>query len=353
MYTNVMQVFHDADLSNCTFFETGGKAKLFITVEDTSELAGLLKTAKQPCWFLGSGANVLVSDKGLPGTTIHLATSEIKFADGSVVADAGVVWDNLAKATIDKGFWGLERISGVPGSVGAAVVGNIAAYGQAVSETLEWVEVIDTGRSTAKIKKLMAKELGFSYRFSNFQTKDFSKYLITRAAFKLQRSPKPLEYASALNVAKELNLDADDLGQRRRIILETRRRIGALSDEAQRERTAGSFFRNPVVRSDQAEKIMSFEEHGISKADIKRQNKLHTGDSMRVSAAHVMLAAGFKRGQSWGNVRLHPDHILKIENTGGATSQDIYNVSQEIITTVKSKLGIDLVPEVRFLGDFT
>jgi len=347
-----MQVFQDANLADCTFFETGGPAETFLTIETSEELADVLKSAKKPFWFLGSGANVLVSDKGLPGTTIHLATSAIYFQDDLVIADAGGSWDKLVEASIKRDFWGLERTSGVPGSVGAAVVGNIAAYGQAVSESLEWVEVIDTSSEDSKPKQLKADGLGFSYRFSNFQTKDFSKYLITKAAFRLSKSAKPLEYASALKVAEELKLDSDDLNQRREIILETRKRIGALVNEAQRERTAGSFFRNPVVSPQLAEKIMAYEERNVSPAEIKQQNKLHSGDMMRVSAAHVMLAAGFRRGQTWGHVRLHPEHILKIENTGGATSQEIYDVAQEIIDTVKQKLGIDLVPEVRFLGEF-
>jgi UDP-N-acetylmuramate dehydrogenase len=79
---------------------------------------------------------------------------------------------------------------------------------------------------------------------------------------------------------------------------------------------------------------------------------VHGGAQKRVSAAHVLLAAGFQRGQTWGPVRLHPDHILKLENTGGATAQQIYNVAMEIVNTVKNKLAVDLVPEVRFLGSF-
>lgn len=343
----------NVNLAECTFFQTGGPAETFITIEKSSELAQVLRDCDQPFWFLGSGANVLISDKGLPGTTIHLATADVEFQDELVIADAGVNWDTLVQASIEKGLWGLERTSGIPGSVGAAVVGNIAAYGQAVSETLAWVEVIDTESTDGKVSRLPSDDLGFSYRFSSFQTDEFKKYLIIRAAFRLESAPKPLEYVSALRIADELKLDTNDLKQRRKIILETRRRIGALIEGGRPPRTAGSFFRNPVVTPEQAELIVSFEEQNLSADDIKKQNVLHTGEKTRVSAAHVLLAAGFKRGQSWGPVRLHPDHILKIENTGGATSQQIYDVAREIIQTVKEKLDVDLVPEVRFLGSFS
>lgn len=134
--------------------------------------------------------------------------------------------------------------------------------------------------------------------------------------------------------------------------MEARKRAGSLWDGKSHAKTAGSFFRNPVVSEDLAELIMNAEEHGVSASDIKKQNEVHGGTTTRVSAAHVMLAAGFERGQTWGPVRLHPEHILKIENTGGASSQQIYDVAQEIITTTQEKLGVTLQPEVRFLGKF-
>ena len=116
--------------------------------------------------------------------------------------------------------------------------------------------------------------------------------------------------------------------------------------------TAGSFFRNPIVSEEAVDKLMAFEEHGRTADMLRKMNQVHGGAQKRVSASHVLLAAGFQRGQTWGPVRLHPDHILKVENTGGATAQQIYDVAQEIIQTVKQKLDIDLIPEVRFLGSF-
>jgi UDP-N-acetylmuramate dehydrogenase len=116
--------------------------------------------------------------------------------------------------------------------------------------------------------------------------------------------------------------------------------------------TAGSFFRNPMVDTETAEKLMAHDETGKSAELLKQMNQVHGGDQKRVSASHVLLAAGFERGQAWGPVRLHPDHILKIENTGGATAQQIHDVAQEIVRTVKEKLNVDIQPEVRFLGVF-
>lgn len=348
-----MKILHDVPLNKWTSFATGGLAERMLVIEDTREVLDALFHADKPLWFLGSGANVLISDHGLDGTVVHLDTHEIVVEEDLLIADAGVDWDTLVQKSITLKKWGLERMSGIPGDVGAAVVGNIAAYGQAVSDTLQWVEVVDTSSSKPTIEKLEAKKLGLKYRFSDFQTRKLRSMLIVRAAFKLEDEPRELTYASATKVADELKLNPDDLIQRRKIILEARRRIGSLQiGKDAKTKTAGSFFRNPEINPKQAEKIMAYEERGINYEAIKKQNQVHGGSVTRVSAAHVLLAAGFKRGQSWGDVRLHPDHILKIENTGHATSQDIYDVAQEIIQTVKEDLGIKLEPEVRFLGKF-
>lgn len=352
-YNIDMQILENVSLSDYTSFGTGGKADKLIIVEETNELVKALNTCETPIWFLGSGANVLISDNGLNGTVIHLDTNNIKIEGNLFIADGGVNWDDLVQKTIEAGLWGLERTSGIPGSVGAAVVGNIAAYGQDVSDTLVWVEVLNVSEKNPVVKRIPANELDLSYRYSRFQSDELEGLIIVSAAFELQTKGKPLEYAKAMQVAKELELDPEDLKQRRQIIMEARKRAGSLLEPGTKTKTAGSFFRNPEVSEEIATMINSFDENKkSSQEDIKKQNQIHGGTTLRVSAANVLLAAGFKRGQTWGPVRLHPDHILKIENTGGATSQQIYDVQKEIVMTVNQKLGITLIPEPRLLGKF-
>ncbi len=344
-------------LAAYTSFQTGGPASKLVIVEQTGDLHEVLKNYDKPLWLLGSGANTLISDQGLSGTTLMMQNKsiEIKEEDQPLfIADAGAAWDDLVTQAIAHDAWGLECTSGVPGTVGAAVVGNIAAYGQAVSDTLEWVEVIDTTGDPSITDCLRADELGLKYRYSDFQNEKLNRFVIVRAAFRLSHVPKKeLTYASALAIATELGISPDNLEHCRTIIMEARHRAGSLLEPNSEHKTAGSFFRNPVVSKEQATQIISHEENKISMEQILAQNTAHSGDALRVSAAHVLLAAGFKRGQAWGPVRLHPEHVLKIENTGDATSQQIYDVAQEIIRTVKEKLDIDLEPEVRFLGNFS
>jgi UDP-N-acetylmuramate dehydrogenase len=232
------------------------------------------------------------------------------------------------------------------------VVGNIAAYGQAVADTLEWADVYDLKKREQS--RIAAKDLGLEYRKSRTLQSDRS-LLVIRAAFRLSTQPsKDIEYESALSVAREHQYDMTTLDGRRQAIIGAREKAGSLWDyrEPETSRTAGSFFRNPLVDHETATRIMSYDETGKSLALLEKMNKVHGGDASRVSAAHVLLAAGFQRGQAWGDVRLHSQHVLKIENAGHARSQEIYDVAQEIITTVRQTLGVELDPEVRFLGQF-
>jgi UDP-N-acetylmuramate dehydrogenase len=351
-----MVIKQNVELAPLTSLGVGGPAEQLIEVQSHDDVRSVLDKIDpaKPFWMLGYGTNTLISDAGLPGTTLrfHTETKPTIEEETTVIVSAGMLWDHFVKFCIDNNLWGLEFTSGIPGGVGAAIVINITAYGQRVSETLAWAEVLDP--NSGEISRLTAEDMAYSYKDSKLHAPD-SKLIVLRAAFTFATSPtKDLEYASALKVADELGLKPDNLHDRRTIIMEARKRIGSLYDESDpnRQRTAGSFFKNPLVSPEQAEQVAEFEERNIAKDKLLEQNRIHGGEARRVSAAHVLLAAGFTRGQAWGAVRLHPEHVLKIENTGGATAQGIYDVAQEIVTTVKEKLDIDLEPEVRFLGEF-
>lgn len=352
-YNSHMHTETSYPLAPLTSFKAGGSADTAIILDDISQFDIAIKRASgAPFWFLGFGSNSLVSDQGLRGTTFIMRTGMIRQEGELTVADAGVWWDDLVQYAIGKDRWGLECMSAIPGGVGAAVVGNIAAYGQAVADTLEWVELCDS--TTGACRKAAASELGLQYRKSELLQTNRS-LIVLRAAFKLRTAPaRDIEYESALVIARENGYDLTTLQGRRDTIIKARNTAGSLWDyrDDTAARTAGSFFRNPLVDAETAERIMSYDETGKSLELLKKMNQVHGGASSRVSAAHVLLAAGFTRGQTWGDVRLHPQHVLKIENAGNATAQEIYAVAQEIIATVKTKLGVDLEPEIRFLGNF-
>ncbi len=344
-----MKTLQNEPLAPYTSLHVGGPAEELIVVDTRDELVTTLQNMRSKPWLLGFGCNVLISDAGLPGKTVVWRTGEIAVNDTEIVADAGVWWDDVVLAAVNSGLWGLELMSEIPSSVGGAVFGNIAAYGQQVSDALAWVEIFDF--TTKEIKQYSKNEFDFTYRWSSLQNEPDK--IILRAGFNLSNEPlHELRYDSAIAIKEELGLTTDTPENCRAIIIETRRRAGSIyhpSDETV-EHTAGSFFKNPMVSTEQAKELAAYDETGKTLERIENQSRIHGGDAHRASAAHVLLAAGFQRGQTWGHVRLHPNHVLKIETLDGASASEVYEVVHEIITTVKEKLGIDLETEVKFLG---
>jgi UDP-N-acetylmuramate dehydrogenase len=341
----------NALLAPYTTLGVGGPADLLVITNTYHETLNELRSTDEPLWFLGYGSNCLISDEGLRGTTIIWRGGDITHEGEVLTVDAGVLWDDLVKYAIDQRLWGFELMSEIPSTVGGAVFGNIAAYGQQVSDTLQWVEIYDT--KSKQTYTLQHDDITFAYRQSSLQSEPHRKIL--RAGFKLSAAPlHTLKYDSALAIANELNLDPSKLEDCRKIIVETRTRAGSIYhyDDPNAEKTAGSFFKNPLLSVEQARMVASFDETGKTIDRIINQSKIHGGNAQRASAAHVLFATGFHRGQTWGNVRLHQNHVLKIETLPGATAQNVYDVTQEIIKTVKEKLDINLEPEVKFLGKF-
>ena len=345
-----MKLLKQQPLAHYTSLNVGGNAELLILPDSYDECFSLLLDHPESI-VLGYGCNVVISDAGLPGTTIMMRRGEIKIENTVVIADAGVWWDDLVKSCIEYNLWGMELASGIPSSVGGAISGNIAAYGHQVSDTLSWVEVLD--RHSKKIYRIPASDIQMEYRSSMFQ--DMPNLVILRAGFELSRERKQvLAYDSALAIGDELGLDYNSLPSVREIILETRRRAGSIYsfDTPNVDHSAGSFFKNPLVSTEQATELAKFDETGKTLERIENQNQIHGGDSHRASAAHVLLASGFKRGQSWDHVQLHDRHVLKIVTHPGATASEVYDVAQEIISTARSKTGIALEPEPKFIGEF-
>jgi UDP-N-acetylmuramate dehydrogenase len=349
-----MNIESNKTLAPYTSFNVGGPAEHFSLVSDANQLIECLQCTLPvtQLWILGYGSNSLISDNGLLGMTICIRGGAVQVDDTVIVADAGAWWDDVVTAAIKNGLWGVELLSAVPGSVGAALYINIAAYGQSIGEHVAWIEVWD--RTTSSVRKIEKSELEWGYKSSIFQDMKNSSLVIIRAAFSLSKKPTTnLTYQKALDIAAEMNLDTNNLESRRKIIIEARSRAGSLWNPSEGgNHTVGSFFRNPVVSRGTAEKVMSYDESGKALADLKKMNQVHGGDEQRVSAAHVMLAAGFKRGQVWGHVKLNDKNLLKIEALKGATAQEILDVSRHIQDVCKQKLGVELQSEARILGEF-
>ena len=348
-----MDIQKNVILAPYTSFGVGGAAENFIEVSTSEELIQVLeKTNISPVHLIGYGSNTLISDEELPGLVVCVRGGTMIFDNSGVTVDAGVWWDDVVVESIEKGLWGIELMSEIPGSVGAGIFINITAYGQTLGPLIDWVDVWDPQTSTVFRKN--RSDLFWDYKLSIFQNPENLELVILRAHISLgSEIAEKLEYQRAIDVATELSLDPESLTDRRKIIVEARKRAGSLwrpgSGEA---KTAGSFFRNPIVDEQLAEEIMLYDETNKTTEQIKNMNLVHGGNTKRVSAAHVMLACGFKRGQQWGNVKLNNLNLLKIEALPGATALEIYYAAKLIQKTCFDKLGVILEFEAQLLGKF-
>jgi UDP-N-acetylmuramate dehydrogenase len=340
-------------LAPYTSFGVGGKAENFVEVSNSEELIQVLKTTNiSPIHMISYGSNTLISDQTLPGLVVCIRGGNIIFENSGVTVDSGVWWDDVVVKSIENGLWGIELMSEIPGSVGGGIFINITAYGQSLGPLVDWIDVWDP--KSQKVVRIEKSDLLWDYKQSIFQKPENQEIVILRAHVSLRSEmTEELEYQKAIDVAVELNLNPNLLIDRRTIIIEARKRAGSLWHPGSAEsKTAGSFFRNPVVDERLAEEIMSYDETNKTAEEIKNMNFVHGGSTKRVSAAHVMLASGFKRGQQWGNVKLNDLNLLKIEALPGASSQEIYGAAKLIQKTCFDKLGINLEFEAQLLGKF-
>lgn len=349
-----MNIQKNVRLAPYTSFGVGGAAEHFALVKNADELEEALQCTlpHTKLWTIGFGSNSLISDQGLDGMVLCIRGGNIAIDENTIIADAGAWWDDVVKAAIARELWGIELMSEIPGSVGAAAYINITAYGQSIGSVVRWIDVWN--RNTSTIERIPSEKLQWGYKTSLFQSDTGKDLVILRVCLQLSTTKKDeLTYQKAIDAADELNVDISTLDGRRSAIIEARRRAGSLwHPDGNESHTVGSFFRNPQVSKEIANSVLRYDESNATNEQIRKMNKVHGGSEERVSAAHVMLAAGFTRGQSWGDVKLNDNNVLKIEALSGATAQNIYDVMKIIQITCREKLGIALEPEARILGDF-
>jgi UDP-N-acetylmuramate dehydrogenase len=181
-------ILEQVSLAPYTTLRVGGPARHFAEVTTDDEVRGVVEFAQKndiPFVILGGGSNILFSDEGFSGLVIAMRSEGIVWEEKDdhvrVIADAGVVWDSLVRLCVDRGLFGIENLSAIPGSVGASVVQNIGAYGVEVARSVEWVDVYDT--STDVVCRITKDECMFAYRESIFKSEKGKHYIVLRVCF--------------------------------------------------------------------------------------------------------------------------------------------------------------------------
>ena len=333
------------DLRDFTSLRVGGPAKNFVEAHNEEEIiAALIAAGDSPVLILGGGTNVLISDAGFAGTVIHITNSalvaEVDACSGATLTiGAGENWDDFVALTIERGFAGLETLSGIPGTVGAAPIQNIGAYGHEVSEFITRVRTYD--RVAKAIRTFTNQECEFEYRSSIFK-KNPGQFIILEVQFQIRigDSSDPITY---LELAKKLEIQMGEkapIQQVRHTVLELRASKGMLlSPEDHDSWSAGSFFTNPIVSQQEADKL----------PNAAPKWPLIDGQ-VKISAAWLIENAGMHKGDEVGGARISTKHVLALTNAGDATATDLIELAKTAQAKVYEKFGIKLEPEVNLVG---
>ncbi|MBP6147662.1 MAG: UDP-N-acetylmuramate dehydrogenase [Candidatus Planktophila sp.] len=332
-------------LNKYTSLRVGGPAKSILHVSTEDEIIAAIEGAgDSPVLIIGGGSNVLISDSGFAGTVIHIANnqteSEVDACSGATLTiGAGEDWDQFVATTISRGFAGLETLSGIPGTVGAAPIQNIGAYGHEVSEFITRVRTYD--RQAKAIKTFTNAECEFEYRSSHFK-KHPGRYIVLSVQFQIRTGEisTPITYAE---LAKKLGIAVGEKApvvDTRSAVMELRASKGMLLNPNDKDSwSAGSFFTNPIVSTE------------VASALPEGAPKWPTADGrVKTSAAWLIENSGIDKGQSHGGARISTKHVLALTNSGTATAEELIQLAREVQASVQEKFGITLEPEVNLVG---
>jgi UDP-N-acetylmuramate dehydrogenase len=360
------------DLAPLTTLRVGGPAARLISAATRDELvaAALDVWGSAEEWLvLGGGSNVLIADEGFDGTVVRVETRGIeRLPDASgphpvrLRIEAGEPWDDVVAFAVERGLGGIEALSGIPGTTGAAPIQNIGAYGEQLSETLVAIEFLDA--ESGEVSRLDASELELGYRTSALKVGRRGVVLAVELGFpEPDGLSAPVSYdqlAVALGVAVG---DRVPLADVRAAVLALRATKGMVLDPADPDSvSAGSFFTNPIVSESFARGLPADAPRWSLEPDQEPQ-VLPLGAEIpaapasgsylvKLSAAWLIERAGISRGFGLpgSGAGISSKHTLAIVNRGDATAADIAELARYIQMRVSSEFGVELQPEPVLVG---
>jgi UDP-N-acetylmuramate dehydrogenase len=342
-------------LAPLTTFKVGGPARYFVEAHsehEVSEAVAYALARKLPLFVLGGGSNLVVSDDGWPGLVLRVSLAGVEFeGDRQKMlfhASAGENWDSLVALAVSKNCGGIECLSGIPGAVGGTPVQNVGAYGQEVSEAITRVRTLEI--ATGAVLDLSNADCGFSYRSSIFNGTRRGEFIVLEVSYRLCRNGGPrIEYADVKNFFAATNLENPTLQQVRDAVRSIRQSKAMLLVEGDQDcRSAGSFFKNPIVSAAEADRIQALAEKRVPGKSLPRYPAAN--GQVKLAAAWLVEHSGFSKGYSMGPVGISHKHTLAIVNRGGATAKDILALKDEIEKKVFDAWGVRLQPEPVFVG---
>ncbi len=332
--------FYDIDLTDRNSFHVRQRAARLVEFETTDDLTAFFKAGAPDRWCVLAGGNNILFTQDFDGVLLTPRATSIDIVsetpDAVVVrAAAGVEWDDLVAWAVERGLWGIENLSLIPGKVGAAPVQNVGAYGVEAKDTIESVEMFCVDTLNTLI--LSKEHCAFGYRESVFKHALRGRVVITSVTLRLSRRPQPdLRYGDLLRETEARG--GATLGNIREAVCAIRR--SKLPDTAVLG-NAGSFFKNPVVESAVAERLRAeYPEMPLYPASEQGCAKL--------AAGWLIEQAGMK-GYREGSVGVHERQALVLVNHGGATGCEVLALAHKVQQAVRTKFGVEIAAEVNVL----
>ncbi|MDQ2933065.1 MAG: UDP-N-acetylmuramate dehydrogenase [bacterium] len=341
-----MIIQENVTLAEYTTFKIGGPARFFCSVTTEEELhaaAVFAQEKKIPVFVLGGGSNILVNDRGFDGMVIRVELKGITYkpvqgtSEVLVSVSAGELWDSFVQEMVSRGLFGIENLSAIPGTVGAAPVQNIGAYGTEVCETIEGVKFFDL--QSMVFKYFSNKECEFAYRTSLFK-KFKNHYVITSVDFKLDKEGKVnTTYRDVRDYFAKKEIEHPTLEEVRNAVIDIR--WNKLPDW-KLWGTAGSFFKNPII---------SVQKYAELKSTYPELPGYPENDgSVKIPLGWILDKVCNVKGLCIGNVCVYEKQSLVLVSKPGASSEEVVSIAQELMKRVKETTGIEIEGEVEWVN---
>lgn len=354
------------NLSELTTLRIGGPAARLLQPATRDELVATaleLWSGFDEWFVLGGGSNVVVADEGIDGDVLRVVTRGIERTDSGIRVQAGEPWDGVVEYAVANGLAGIEALSGIPGTAGAAPIQNIGAYGQELGETLVAIDFLDF--ATGDVLRLPTAELGLGYRTSELKRGRLGIVLSIELALAASGDglSRPIAYEQ---LAKALGVQPGErvpLAQLRAAVIALRASKGMIWDAADPDSiSAGSFFTNPIVSEHFARGLPSDAPRWPTEPE-RPPRVLPLGAPIpvapasgeylvKLSAAWLIEHSGISRGFALpgSGAAISSKHTLAIVNRGHATARDIVQLAGYVQTRVMSEFGVLLQPEPVLVG---
>lgn len=335
-----MDVHENIPLKKYTTMRLGGPARFITQVNSTDELPGIYQNSQNqniPIFILGGGSNILVPDEGFNGLVLLCRIKGFEVLDeddysATVKIGAGENWDSVVERVVEMNLSGIEAMSAIPGTAGAAPVQNVGAYGQEIADTMISLEAFDL--KTGEFTTLSGEDCKFGYRSSIFRTTQIGRYFITSITLKLSKNlPTPPFYAGLQKYLDEHNITNYNPKNIRQAVIAIR--ADKLPDPREIA-NSGSFFKNAIVEKWKFEDL-------LAKYPEMPHFTMSDGN-YKIPTGWLIEQAGYK-GRELGAMRVHDKNALVLINSSADKYQELADARDEIIRAVFDKFGIEIEQE--------